>query len=333
MERNVFLKIFLFILIAVIWSLMLPHSFSMAQPSFPARSAAIWVGFPACGSTDIIARILAEGAEKSFGQKIVVVNKPGGGGTVCASLIARQKPDGYTIAAFTDTPVARSPHMEDLDYDSFQDLSYIILVGLWKNAFVVKTDSPFNKWKDVVDWAKKNPGQLIYGHPGIGTTPHLAMVKVAKKEGFTFKSVPFAGAAPTVSALLGGHVMIAAGTTLAYRAHVQAKTLKLLLVFEKEGLDYAPNIPTFEKMHYDFELPTSVIICAPKGIPDHVRETWERTFIEGMNQEAFKKVAREQELLLMKPLTNKDLLDYIRKCSLLYEQSIKEAGVYKKEKR
>jgi len=325
-------KIF-FVLMAVICGQMLVQSVARAQVTFPTKPVTLWVGFPPGGATDIIIRSLADASEKSLGQKIVVINKPGGGGAVAASLLAKEKGDGYTLAAYPDTPVTRAPHLRDLDYDPFRDLSHIIRVGLWKNAFVVRSDSPFKKWEDVVNWAKKNPGQLIYGHPGAGTTPHITMANLALRLGFTFKNVPFAGDTPNVSALLGGHIMVAGGSSLAWKSHVEAKTMRVLLVFEKEGLDYAPDAPTFEKIHYDLDTPTSLIICAPKGIPDPIREILEKTFNGGMKQETFRRVAKEQELLLAEPLTGRTLNDYLRKCYLLYEQFIKDAGIYKMERK
>jgi len=328
MEKN-FLRRMLFVLLVLMWGHMMVQSVALAQVTFPTKPVTMWVGFPAGGGSDIITRALAEGSEKSLGQKIVVINKPGGGGAVAASLLAKEKGDGYTLASYPDTPVTRAPHLRDLDYDPFRDLSLIIRVGLWKNAFVVRSDSPFKKWEDVVEWAKKNPGQLVYGHPGAGTTPHIAMANLALKEGFTFKNVPFAGDTPNVSALLGGHVMIAGGSSLSWRPHSEAKTVRVLLVFEKEGLDYAPDAPTFEKKHYDLDTPTSFIVCAPKGIPDPIREILEKAFIDGMKQETFRRVAKEQELLLVEPLTGRALNDYLGKCYLLYEKFIKDAGIYK----
>ena len=327
------MKKILFALMVVMCVHMMVQSVALAQVTFPTRPVTIWVGFPPGGGSDIITRALAEGSEKSLGQKIVVINKPGGGGAVAASLLAQEKGDGYTLASYPDTPVTRAPHLRDLDYDPFRDLSLIIRVGLWKNAFVVRSDSPFKKWEDLVNWAKKNPGQLVYGHPGAGTTPHIAMANLALKEGFTFKNVPFAGDTPNVSALLGGHVMIAGGSSLSWRSHSEAKTVRVLLVFEKEGLDYAPDAPTFEKMHYDLDTPTSFIVCAPKGIPDPIREILEKTFIDGMKQETFRRVAKDQELLLTEPLTGRALNDYLKKCYLLYEQFIKDAGIYKMERK
>ncbi len=323
----------IFVLVVVVWSLINLQSLVLSQVTFPTRPVTIWVGFPAGGGTDIITRALAEGAGKSLGQKIVVMNKPGGAGTVCASLLAKEKPDGYTIGAYMDTPITRTPHLRDLDYDPFGDLSHIIRIAKWKQALAVRADSPFKKWEEVVDWAKKNPGQLVYGHTGVGATPHLGMVKLGVKEGFTFKSVPFAGDTPTVSALLGGHVMIAGATSLGWRSHALANTVRLLLIFESEGLDYAPDVPTLEKLHYDFEVPVSTILSAPKAIPNPIKETLEKAFVDGTKQETFRRVAKEQDLPSLEPLTGKALLDYLKKYFLLYEQFIKEAGIYKIEKK
>ncbi len=331
MGKNPLGKILL-ILMTMAWSLM-PFSFGLAQVSFPTRPVTIWVGFPAGGGADIVTRAVAEGAEKSLGQKIVVMNKPGGGGAVCASLIAKEKPDGYTLAISPDTPITRTPHLRDLDYDSLQDLSFIIRLGRIRNVFVVRADSPFNKWQDVVDWAKKNPGQLVHGHPGAGTSNHLAMVKLALKEGFTYKSVPFAGDAPLVGALLGGHATIVSGNAMVWKSHVEAKAVRVLLVVEKEGLDYAPEVPTFEKAGYNFETPAFYVAYGPKKIPEQVRAVWEKAFLEGIKSERFRAATINQGLLSQDPLTGRALFDYVTNWHRLYEQYIKEAGIYKMEKK
>ncbi len=328
------MKKLLFLIVTVTCSLMIAQSNVFPQASFPTRPVTVWVGFAAGGATDTVIRTLAEGAGKSLGQRVVVMNKPGGGQTVAVSLLTKEKPDGYTIAGVTDVPLTRAPHLMDVDYDPFQDLSFVIGgLGAWKSLFVAKADGPFKKWEDVVDWAKKNPGQLTYGHPGIGTTPHIAMVKVAKKAGFTFKDVPFAGDTPLLSAFLGGHVMIGGIGTVAVRSHVDAKTVRILLSIEKE-LEYAPEVPTFDKVHYDFGIiPASIIICAPKGIPDLTKHILQKAFSDGMKTETFAKIAKDQELILTGPLTGKDLFDQIKKSYALYGEFIKEAGVYKIEKK
>ncbi len=330
MKENI-LKRSLYVLTIFVLVLTIPLSSVTAQEPYPKRPVQIWVGFPPGGGTDIMVRTLIEGAEKTLGEKIVILNKPGGGGTVCASLIAKEKPDGYTLAAFPDTPVTRTPHLRNLDFDPFRDFSYIIRIGNMNGGFAVRPDSPFKKWEDVVEWAKKDPGQLVFGHPGAGTTLHLAMVKLAKIEGFTFKSVSFPGELAAVTALLGGHVMITGGAGLTLCSQLAGNKLRVLLALEKEGFNCSPDVPTLERLRYNFEVSTSVIICGPKGIPDRISEILAKTFIDRMDQEAYKKLAKREELILKETLTGKALFDYLKQWNVLYGQLVKEAGIYKSE--
>jgi len=322
-------KRMLFVALVIVSTFPITQAVAIAQESFPNRPVTIWVGYAAGGVTDMIARTLAEASEKSLGQKVIVVNKTGGAGVVCVSLLTRQKPDGYTLGGYLDTPVTRAPHLRDLDYDPFRDLTHIIRACLFKSVFVVKADSPFKKWEDMVDWARKNPGQLTYGDVGPGSVPHITMAKVALKERFTYKSVTFAGDTPNIAAVLGGHVMVANVSSLACKGYVQANTLRALLVHEREGLAYAPQVPTFEKIKYDFETPNAFIVSAPKGIPAATRERLENALLAAIKTSTFKKFVDDNELLVREPLTGEVLTDYLQKTSHSYEALIREAGVYK----
>jgi tripartite-type tricarboxylate transporter receptor subunit TctC len=330
MEKNLKIGVYCFAVVAA-WSFIILPSPSLGQ-SFPTHPVSLWVGFAPGGATDIVMRALAEGAEKSLRQKIVIVNKPGGGGAVCASQLAKMKPDGYTLAGTMDTPVTRAPHMEDLGYEAFRDLTYILRVGINTNVFVVRADSPFKKWQDAVDWARKNPNQLVYGHTGIGTGSHLRMAMIASREKFTYKNVPFAGDGPALSALLGGHVMMTAGNSVAYKAQAEAKEVRLVLIVEKEGLEYAPDTPTFEKVGYSgLEMLSSMILFAPAGISDEVRGILEKAFLDGMKTDLFKTTAKNQGLSINDPLTGKEFTDHLKQWSSLYEEYIKQAGLHKSQ--
>jgi len=304
-----------------------------ADEAFPTRPITVWVGFPAGGGTDILTRALAESAEKALGQKIVVVNKPGASGTVATTELTRAKPDGYTLVSNTDTPITRSPHLRDLDYDPFRDLTPIMLYGRYKVTWAVREDSPYKTWKDVVEWAKKNPGQLTFGHPGVASTPNLVLTKIAAKEGFTFRNVPFAGDAPAITALLGGHVLMIGGSSSSYAGYVQAKRMRILLVNEREGLDYAPQALTIEKAGYGIESATVLVITAPKDLPRPIAAKLEKAFIDATRKEPFVGVARKSETIIPEPLTGAALGDYLRKLAASYEVLIKEAGLYKSEKK
>jgi tripartite-type tricarboxylate transporter receptor subunit TctC len=315
------------------WSVLLGAAAAAAQDAFPTRPLTVWVGFPAGGGTDILTRALAEGAEKALGQKIVVVNKPGASGTVATTELSRLKPDGYTLLSNTDTPVTRSPHLRDLDYDPFRDLTPIVLYGRYKVTWAVREDSPFKTWRDVVDWAKKHPGQLTFGHPGPASTPNLVLTKIAAREGFTFRTVPFAGDAPAITALLGGHVTMIGGSSSSYAGYVQAKRMRILLVNEKEGLDYAPQAVTLDKTGYGIESATVLVITAPRDLPRPIAAKLEKAFIDATRMEPFVGVAKKSETIIPEPLTGAALGDYLRKLSASYETLIKEAGLYKSEKK
>lgn len=318
------------VLVASAWLVASPLA---AQESFPTKPVTIWVAFPPGGGVDILTRALAQGAEKILGQKVLVVNKPGAGGVVATAEVVKAKPDGYTLVANVDTSVTRAPHLSDLDYDPFRDLTYIARLGRFKLVFVVREGGAFTTWRDVVDWAKKNPGQLAFGHPGIGSTPGLVIPWIAAKEGFIVKSVPFAGDAPALAALLGGHVAMTGNSSVSAAGYVQAKRLRVLLVSDKEGLEYAPDALTFDRARYDVESSTSVIIIGPKGIPPAAVERLERAFVEATKTEPFLGVARKTELIHGDRLTGRELAEYLRKVSGNYEALIKEAGLYKSQKK
>jgi tripartite-type tricarboxylate transporter receptor subunit TctC len=157
------------------------------------------------------------------------------------------------------------------------------------------------------------------------------MVRIAKKEGFTFKSVPLACEIPTINALLGGHTMMGGGTAAPYRSHVSANTIRIILSDEK--VNYAAGQgSSFEDQHYNFEAPLLALILAPKGIPDGIRKTLEKAFNDGLKSEVFRRVVEDQELIL-KPLTGKALSDYLKKTNFTYEELIKESGMHKSQKK
>ena len=317
------------LVVLFLFSLTLP-SWS-AEVKFPTKPIHMWVGFAAGGSTDILCRSISNIAEKILGQPIVVENKPGGGGALCLGLLASAPSDGYTLATTSDTPFTRAPHLINVKYDSMKDFIPITRLGLQRQGIVVKSDSPFKKFQDLIEYARKNPGQLTYGSPGPGTTPHLAMEKIALQERVKFQHVPFQGDTPTMTAILGGHVMAASTGALGWMSHVKAGSLRLLLVFDPEGIDQWPDIPTFKKVGYDFEAPTAQMISTPKGVAKPIIDKLIITFSEAMMSPEYQKVAREQELLSVKPLTGSDFQKWLQAQFNMYGIFINEVGLKKKD--
>jgi tripartite-type tricarboxylate transporter receptor subunit TctC len=301
-----------------------------ADAKYPTKPIHMWVGFAAGGSTDVCARAVSSIAEKALGQPIVVENKPGGGGALLLGLMVSAPPDGYVIATTSDTPYTRAPHLVNVKYNAMEDFTPIVRLGLQRQGIVVKADSQFKKWQDVIEFARKNPGQLTYGTPGPGTTPHLAMEKIALHDKVKFQHVPFQGDTPAMTALLGGHVMAASTGALGWMQHVKAGSLRLLLVFDPEGIDEYPDVPTFKKIGYGFEAPTAQMISAPKRVPKPVIDRLIAVFSEAMMTPQFQKVGREQELLSVKPLAGADFQKWLQSQYTMYGTFINEVGLKKK---
>src|ERR1044071_8021805 len=162
-----------------------PWGKAFAQP-FPSKPLTLICPWPAGGGTDLHLRKLAELASKQLGQPVIVENRPGGSGmNGPANMTKTAKPDGYTISQLTITAF-RMPHMQKVDWDPLADFSYIIGLAGYTFGIVVKSDSPLKSSKDLIAYAKANPGKLSYGTPGTGTSLHLAMEEIAAKAGVQF---------------------------------------------------------------------------------------------------------------------------------------------------
>ena len=188
---------------------MLVSSAAGAQ-EYPTKPITLIVPWPAGGSTDISMRAIADSASKVLGQPIAIDNKAGGGGTVGpATMAAAAKPDGYTIAQIPIT-VFRLPLMQEVSWDPAKDFTYIIHLTGYTFGVTTSAELPFKTWKDVVDYAKQNPGKVTYATPGTGTSLHIGMEQIAAMAGIKLTQVPFKGGAETNAAVLGQHTMLQA---------------------------------------------------------------------------------------------------------------------------
>src|SRR5262245_32960876 len=174
--------------------------------TYPTRPINMVVPFPAGGNTDIMARALQAEMSKAMGQSIVIINKGGAAGTLGLIDVARAAPDGYTIALTPNNPLTAQPHLQKLPYgmDSFR---YICLTYYAPYVLIAGPKAPFKTFDEFVKFAKAKPENLIYGHPGLASQPHLGMISVLRAIGADGLGVPFTGAGPMAQALLSGTVM------------------------------------------------------------------------------------------------------------------------------
>jgi tripartite-type tricarboxylate transporter receptor subunit TctC len=299
--------------------------------NFPTKPIRMWVGFPPGSSTDIMARAIAIKTEKFLGQPIVVENKPGGAGAVAMGLLKNEKLDGYTLGYSTDSPFTRIPHTTKVAYAPFKDFDYIILTQKSKAGVVVKSESPFKRFKDVIEFAMQNPGKLTHGAPGFGTTPHLAMEYIAKTEKVTIQHVFFSGTVPTVTAVLGGHVMIGSCTTHGYFGHVKAGTMRPLMTFERERDEEWPEVPTSKDLGYGFEVPLCELIVAPRGVPKPIMGKLITAFSEGMKSQEVQNLGKTLvSIVSQKPLSGDELQTFVENRYNFYGPLIRELELKKK---
>ena len=199
---------------------------------FPARPVTLIVPWTAGGSTDIGMRALATATEKHLGQPIVIENRPGGSGTLSpGQMAATAKPDGYTLAQLPIT-VFRLPFMTKTTFDPAKDFSYIIGVSGYTFGVVVKNDAPWKTFPELLVEAKANPGKINYGTPGPGTSLHITMEQIAKRQGIKWTHVPYKGSAETSTAILGGHIHAVADSS-GWAQLVNMGQLRLLVTWAR----------------------------------------------------------------------------------------------------
>jgi len=239
---------------------------ALAQaPAFPAKPIRLICPWPAGGSTDAVMRALAESAGKALGGQIVVENKAGASGMLGPNELVNAAPDGYTLSQIT-IGVARLPHMQKMQFDPLKDFTYIACLTGYTFGIVVRADSPIKSIKDLVDYAKANPGKFTFGSTGNGTTPHLAVEEFCLKAGIKMQHIPFKGSADGMQALLGGHVMAHSDAT-GWGPHVDAGTCRLLATYGSKRTKRWPNVPTLHELGFETLADSPFGIGGPKGMP------------------------------------------------------------------
>ena len=262
-------------------------AFAAHAQNYPNRPITLIVPWNAGGSTDTHLRKLGELVSKQLGQPIIIENKPGAGGMLGPASMARNAaPDGYTLSQLT-IAAFRQPHMQKVDYDPLKDFTYIVGVSGYTFGVVVKSDSPFKTFNDLIREAKAKPGKVSYGSTGIGTSPHLVMEEVASKAGVELLHVPFTGNAPSTQALLGGHIMSQSDAT-GWARHVDAGTFRLLVTFGEQRTRW--GAPTAKELGYDVVSYSPYGIVGPKGMDPKIVKILHDAFKKAMDDPEHKKV-------------------------------------------
>ena len=240
---------------------------------FPNRPITIIVNYGAGGSTDVAVRLLAKVAEKRLGVPLVISNKPGGGGVVGTAELARAKPDGYTIGTLTIGALSAVPSMQQVPYQPFKDFDFISGFGRYLYAVFVKTNSPFQSIKEVVEAGRKSPGKLTYGSMSVGIAIGLKYLEA--KENIKMTYIPLQSGQETATSLIGGHTQMAIGGMEIYQ-FVLNKEARGLAALTEERWPHMPDVPTMKELGYDIDLTGWMAFGAPAGVTtDRIRILYE----------------------------------------------------------
>jgi tripartite-type tricarboxylate transporter receptor subunit TctC len=272
-------------LLALAGSLLLAAAAHAQQ--FPSKPVTLIVPWPAGGSTDIYFRKLGEITARHLGQPLVIENRPGGSGMNGPATMAKTaKPDGYTISQLAISAF-RMPHMQKVDWDPIMDFTYIIGLAGYTFGIVVKADSPFKTFQDLLAYARANPGKLSYATPGTGTSLHLAMEEIAAKAGVQFLHVPFKGYADGAIALMGGHVMVQVDST-GWAKQVDSGAQRLLATLGDKRTRW--NAPTVKELGVDTVSNSPFGLVGPKGMPRDVVKVLHDAFKKSLDDPDYLKM-------------------------------------------
>ena len=261
---------------------------SAGAAGFPERPITLIVNYTAGGGADLSARALAKKAEKFLGQPIAVVNKAGAAGTIGVGAVASAKPDGYTIGVTSFGPLTMAPHMNQLPYNPLKDFEYIMGYGEYMYGPAVRTDSQFKSLKDLVQYAKANPGKVKFSHSGLSNPNHFGMMHLGKAEGgIKWEAVVFKGAPESVAACLGGHVEVVSQNPGDVVPYIKAGRLRLLASFNARRWNWVPDVPTVRELGYNFEVGSWLALGTPKGVPVPVLEKLRDAFKKSIDDKEF----------------------------------------------
>jgi len=247
--------------------------YASAQSGYPSRQVTIVVGFSAGGSTDIVARLLAEELRKSTGQPVVIDNRPGAAGNIGAMIVARAKPDGYTLLMGSVGPLAINPSLYDsMPYDNLRDFTPISLVVHVPNMLVVNPAvMPVQTFQEFVALLKKNPGKYFFASTGSGTSSHLSGELLKQMAGVDATHVPYKGAVALNDLLAGEQVHFMFATIPSVIQFVRAGRLRALAVTTKTRSAAMPEVPAIAELGYpDFEASSWFALLGPAHLPEEV---------------------------------------------------------------
>jgi len=298
-----------------------------AAQDYPNRPITLVVPFPPGGSTTIVARIVADKLAESLGQQIVVDNRGGAGGTIGTKAVSRSAPDGYTIVlGYTGTLAIGPTLYPSAGYDPRKDFEPIGLIGHAPNSLVVHPSFPVKSVKELVDYAKANPGKVNYGSAGVGTVSHVSGVYFANAAGIDLVHIPYKGTGPALADLLGGHIPMAFAPIPATHANIAEGKLRGLAVTSAKRSSLLPDVPTIAESGIPgFEASLYYGLAAPAGTPRPIVDKLNKALRDALaSDEVRKRLATDGAEPL--PSTPEEYAAHIDQDETKWSKVVRESG-------
>ncbi|HWR42226.1 tripartite tricarboxylate transporter substrate binding protein [Sporomusa sp.] len=239
---------------------------------YPDKPITVIVPFSAGGGSDLTARSLEKLAPTYLGQPLIVVNKPGGAGAIGWNELAGASPDGYTVG-IAAIDMLLLPLYGSTKYDYPTALEPLVQVAAVPQVLAIKTDQPWRTLPELIEFARNHPGQLKFGHSGVGSFSHILGEMLCQVGGVTIEQVPFSGAGEVTTALLGGHVHFVFVNPMAAKEHVKNGTVRILAVTGEQRMvdPILAKIPTFKEQGFDIILKSWFGVAVPKDMPSEIK--------------------------------------------------------------
>jgi len=244
---------------------------AQAQSSYPSRPVRIVVPSPPAGGTDIIARVLAQYFSNTLGQQFFVENRPGAGNMIGIESVARAAPDGYTLLFVPSTLALNSVMYKKVSYDPVRDFAPITLAAAANNVLVINPAVAAKTLPEFIALAKAKPGQLTYGTPGIGTSPHMSMELFKSLAGVDLQHIPYRGTAPAMTDVISGQITAMFSNALTAKPQIESGAIRALGVSGRKRSEALPEIPPIAEAGVpDYEATQWYGLVAPAGTPPEI---------------------------------------------------------------
>ncbi len=250
-------------------------SVSTAAADYPSRPITLVAPAGVGGGFDAAVRILAQGISSQTGAKVIVENRVGAGGLLGSGYVAKATPDGYTLLLSSSSLLIAQAVYRKVPFDSERSFSHIAIFSKYPSVLIGNLENASKTLNEVVSRAKAEPDRVTYSTAGVGTATHLVAEILAQRAGITWRHVPYKGAAPAITDLIGGQVDLSMQGVPASYSMIKSGRVKALAVTSRERWPDLPDVPTVSEFYPGFESETWLAISAPAGTPQAIVDKWE----------------------------------------------------------